>query len=68
MSLSFVVGKRRSRVVFGKSWAGTDKIDNSEKAKREIKIRERMVVKNETRKLVVTAAKCKAEFAAFECD
>ena len=55
-------------MVFGKSWAGTDKIDNNEKPKREIKIRERMVVKNETRKLVVTASKCKVEFAAFECD
>jgi len=31
--------------VFGNDWPDAGKIDNNEKAKREIKIRDRMVVK-----------------------
>ena len=49
-------------MVFGNDCDQTGKTGNKEKTKREIKIRERMVVKNETRKLVVSALKCKTEF------
>ena len=49
-----MVGKRRSRVVFGSDWAGTGKIDNNEKIETKRKIRERInaVLRTEAKKLV----------------
>jgi hypothetical protein len=64
MSRSLVVGNRSSLVVFGEFWAGTVKIDIDEKVKAKRKIRERMVVKNETRKLVAAWPKARSNSVA----